>query len=58
MSRLVSLPVSFAVESVLSGDISAGVSGAPDALAYDWIKKLELAGEKVEYIDVLAQKTA
>lgn len=54
MSRLVSLPVSFAVESVLSGDISAGVSGTPDALAHDWINKLELAGEKVEYIDVLA----
>ncbi|MBU2711505.1 saccharopine dehydrogenase NADP-binding domain-containing protein [Zooshikella sp. WH53] len=54
MSRLVSLPVSFAVESVLFGEISPGVSGAPNTLAHNLIRRLEQTGEKVEYIDALA----
>ena len=42
MARLVSIPVSLAVESVLAGRISAGVSAAPDdpALVREWMEEI------------------
>jgi len=49
MARLISWPVSFAVESILEGDILPGVSPAPDRpeLVNQWFRKLENLGEKI-----------
>ena len=51
MARLVSLPVSLAIQSVLSGEISAGVSAAPDQTGQinSWLDKLANLGEKVHH---------
>jgi len=48
MARLVSLPVSIAIESVLAGEIPAGVSAAPHANAQvqDWLERLTDLGEQ------------
>lgn len=42
MARLVSNPVSYAIEAVLNGDISAGVHAAPSDLnlVHDWMNKI------------------
>ncbi|MFT4927707.1 MAG: saccharopine dehydrogenase-like NADP-dependent oxidoreductase [Phenylobacterium sp.] len=55
MARLVSLPVSLAVEAVIAGDISVGVSAAPSApeLVSGWLNKLEQLGEVVSHSDHL-----
>ena len=51
MARLVSNPVSFAIEAIQNGDISAGVHAAPsDAkLVQDWMTKI---GTLAQYLDV------
>lgn len=51
MARLVSNPVSFAIEAVQNGDISAGVHAAPsDAkLVQNWMTKI---GTLAQYLDV------
>lgn len=56
MARLVSNPVSFAVEAVLDGKIAPGVSAAPSdpALAGDWLERLKAMGEPMELIDRMA----
>ncbi len=56
MARLVSVPVSFAVEAVLNGEISPGVSAAPSdpAMARDWLARLQDKGEPMELVDRLA----
>ena len=53
MARLVSWPVSFAVESVLAGEIPAGVSAAPDdpATVTRWLERLAGLGESVSLTD-------
>ncbi|MEH6824413.1 MAG: saccharopine dehydrogenase family protein [Motiliproteus sp.] len=47
MARLVSLPVSIAVEGVLNGDLATGVSAAPsDALTVElWLSQIKQWGE-------------
>lgn len=56
MARLVSNPVSFAVESVLNGEIKPGVSAAPSdpVLARSWLAKLSNMGEPMRIVDHLA----
>lgn len=56
MARLVSLPVSLAVEAVMAGEIASGVSAAPSApeLVSGWLGKLEGLGEVVSHSDHLA----
>ncbi|NNF79803.1 MAG: saccharopine dehydrogenase, partial [Rhizobiales bacterium] len=56
MARLVSVPVSFAVEAVLNGEIAPGVSAAPSdpVMARDWLAKLKAKGEPMEMVDRLA----
>ena len=56
MARLVSVPVSFAVEAVLAGKMPAGVSAAPSdpALARTWLAELKARGEPMELVDRLA----
>ena len=51
MARLVSNPVSFAIEAIQNGDISSGVHAAPsDAkLVQDWMTKI---GTLAQYLDV------
>jgi saccharopine dehydrogenase-like NADP-dependent oxidoreductase len=55
MGRLVSLTVSLAVDAVLTGEIAAGVSAAPNAPAQvsDWLDKLAELGEPVHHHDYL-----
>ncbi len=55
MARLVSIPVSFAVEAVLNGELPAGVSAAPSdpALARKWLAALRERGEPMELVDRL-----
>ncbi len=50
MARLVSLPTSIAVESVLGGKIKPGVSAAPDQmnLVQDWLDQLAAIGLSFE----------
>jgi len=49
MARLVSLPVSYAVEAVLEGKIDAGVSAAPthQPIIEDWFDRLAASGDTV-----------
>jgi saccharopine dehydrogenase (NADP+, L-glutamate forming) len=49
MARLVSLPVSLAVESTLEGEIAPGVSAAPDKpeLIENWLAILKDLGEEI-----------
>ena len=55
MARLVSIPVSFAVEAVLNGELPAGVSAAPSDpdLARKWLAALRERGEPMELVDRL-----
>jgi len=48
MARLVSLPVSIAIEAVISGDMPSGVSAAPhvNEQVQDWLNQLTNLGEK------------
>ncbi len=54
MARLVSVPVSLAVEAVLAGEIAPGVSAAPSdpALVGRW---MEVTGELAQYLAVVDQ---
>ncbi|NQY65187.1 MAG: saccharopine dehydrogenase NADP-binding domain-containing protein [Alteromonadaceae bacterium] len=56
MARLVSLPVSLAVEAILDQSIDKGVSAAPHQpeQVNTWLTKLESLGEKVTLRDHLA----
>lgn len=56
MAKLVSITVSLAVESVLNGDIDAGVSSAPSAkgLVSDWMAKVTEIAQHVHVVDHLA----
>lgn len=56
MARLVSLPVSLAIESVLNNETSPGVSAAPDQAAQInlWLKSLNEQGENITFKDHLA----
>jgi saccharopine dehydrogenase (NADP+, L-glutamate forming) len=51
MARLVSLPVSYAADAILAGDITPGVSAAPSdkALVDTWFGKLAEVGDVVEH---------
>jgi saccharopine dehydrogenase (NADP+, L-glutamate forming) len=51
MARLVSLPVSLAVESVLNDEIVTGVSAAPELPSQinKWISALAEHGDKIGY---------
>jgi saccharopine dehydrogenase-like NADP-dependent oxidoreductase len=53
MARLVSVPVSYAVEAVLNGEMETGVHAAPSdpALAASWLKKLADAGDRMALVD-------
>ncbi len=55
MARLVSIPVSYAVEAVLNGELPAGVSAAPSDpdLARKWLAALRERGEPMELVDRL-----
>ena len=57
MARLVSTPVSYAVEEVLDGKMTPGVHAAPSEpeKAADWINKLRDAGETMELVDNLSK---
>ena len=54
MARLVSIPVSYAVEAVLAGEIDPGVHAAPKAKAANWIEKLKARGEEMTIVDHLS----
>ncbi|MGY9047670.1 saccharopine dehydrogenase [Puniceibacterium antarcticum] len=56
MARLVSIPVSLAVESVMSGDIPAGVSAAPgDAtLVESWLAEVDRLAQHLAVVDHLS----
>jgi saccharopine dehydrogenase (NADP+, L-glutamate forming) len=56
MARLVSVPVSYAVEAVKAGELAAGVQAAPHdpAVAASWLAALKLRGEPMALIDHLA----
>jgi len=55
MARLVSIPVSIAIESVLNNEISPGVTAAPDKPEQinAWLELLENVGETIVYKDHL-----
>ncbi|WP_169544422.1 saccharopine dehydrogenase family protein [Sneathiella aquimaris] len=55
MARLVSVPVSFAVEAVLDGKFKPGVHAAPSdpKVAADWLAELNKRGEKMALINHL-----
>uniref|UniRef100_UPI003B01D1B2 saccharopine dehydrogenase C-terminal domain-containing protein n=1 Tax=Kiloniella sp. TaxID=1938587 RepID=UPI003B01D1B2 len=55
MARLVSTPVSYAIEAVLNGEIAPGVSAAPSdvKVAGKWLEDLQAAGEKMAIVDHL-----
>ena len=52
MARLVSLPVSFAVEAVAKGKIDSGVSAAPSdmALVNEWLTKIKGLAQHLEIV--------
>ncbi|WP_243611870.1 saccharopine dehydrogenase C-terminal domain-containing protein [Shimia aestuarii] len=56
MSRLVSIPVSLAVESVLNREIPAGVSAAPSdpKLFTRWLSEIDTLAQHLEIVDHLA----
>ncbi len=56
MARLVSIPVSLAVESVLSGDIPAGVHAAPSdpKLVHGWLAEIDKLAQHLTVQDHLA----
>ncbi len=51
MARLVSLPVMYATEAVLAGEIAPGVSTAPsdNSLIERWFDRLAAQGDPVEH---------
>jgi saccharopine dehydrogenase (NADP+, L-glutamate forming) len=55
MARLVSLPVSYAVEAVLNGEIPTGVSAAPSdmALVNAWLENVGTLAQHLEIVDHL-----
>ena len=54
MARLVSTPVSFAVEAVLNGEIPAGVHAAPHAQSKLWLAELKAMGQDLGILDHLS----
>lgn len=58
MARLVSTPVSFAVEAILAGEIEPGVSAAPSKpdLVNRWLDDLNAMGEGMRVVDNLGLK--
>lgn len=60
MARLVSVPVSLAVESVLAGEVSPGVSAAPSAPAAveRWLREVRGLAQHFELVDHCAQSAA
>jgi hypothetical protein len=52
MARLVSLPVSFAVEAVAQAKIAPGVSAAPSdmSLVNDWLNKIKSLAQHLEVV--------
>ncbi|MEP3244246.1 MAG: saccharopine dehydrogenase family protein [Sneathiella sp.] len=56
MARLVSVPVSFAVEGILKGDFAPGVQAAPSdtKIAGKWLQALQDLGEDMTLVDHLA----
>ena len=52
MARLVSLPVSFAVEAVAQGKIAPGVSAAPSEMSIvnDWLDKIKNLAQHLEIV--------
>ncbi|HHL20689.1 MAG TPA: saccharopine dehydrogenase, partial [Aliiroseovarius sp.] len=56
MARLVSVPVSLAVEAVLAGEIAPGVSAAPSdpALVARWMAETGGLAQYLEKVDHLA----
>ena len=55
MARLVSIPVSLAIEEVLNGQIDSGVSAAPSrpAIIERWLKELRTRGDEFALFDQL-----
>ncbi len=56
MARLVSFPVSFAIEAVMNGKIAPGVHAAPSdpALVQDWMGKIGTLAQHLEVRDRIA----
>src|SRR6056300_1813258 len=56
MARLVSFPVSFAIQSVLAGEIPAGVHAAPSdpKLVASWLAKIDNIAQLMEIVDKTA----
>ncbi len=56
MARLVSTPVSLAIEAVLAGKLSAGVQAAPSdpALVSDWMGTVDQLAQHLQIVDHLA----
>ena len=56
MARLVSFPVSFAIQSVLAGEIPAGVHAAPSdpKLVASWLAKIDNIAQHMELVDKTA----
>jgi len=56
MARLVSFPVSFAIQSVLAGEIPAGVHAAPSdpKLVASWLAKIDNIAQHMEIVDKTA----
>jgi hypothetical protein len=54
MARLVSLPVSLAVEAIATGKIAVGVSAAPSdpETINAWFNALDAVGEKIEHLEL------
>lgn len=53
MARLVSVPVSLAIEAVLAGQLSAGVQAAPSApaLVSDWLEVVDTLAQHLQLVD-------
>jgi len=56
MARLVSFPVSFAIQSVLAGEIPAGIHAAPSdpKLVASWLAKIDDIAQHMEIVDKTA----
>ena len=56
MGRLVSFPVSFAIEAVLKGEFKPGVHGAPHErrLLDSWLGQVKSLAQHMERVDHLA----
>ena len=53
MARLVSIPVSLAIESVLNREIPAGVSAAPSdpRLVTRWLAEIDTLAQHMQIVD-------